>query len=105
MIIYQKEYNCKLCYKGLLERGMSNKKYFGDIKKLENEFLIKASNSGINGKDLLSDFINRKMIVTKNELDTIKIRMTGLSKAIGNVKKCVQLLTNDFLLWKMAQAN
>lgn len=87
MLVYLRQYNHKLCRKGLLERGMNVGKLFGDFKELENRYLIKLmSLPSANVDELLSDLKKRKTDMVKMEINKLKLQLTNLTETIKTRK-------------------
>lgn len=60
LVIHLKGFNQRLCRKGLLERGISVGKWFGNFKSLENELMKKAAVPNSNVEDLLLELKKQK---------------------------------------------
>lgn len=111
MLVYLKGYNYKLCRKGLLERGLSVGKSFGNFKNIENEYLSKIPMQNTNGvkentngvKEIISELKKRKLDETKKEIRKLEIELQNLDKTIKNKKKEIRQKTDDFTYIKWSQ--
>lgn len=95
MTIYLKGFNYKICRRGLLERGQTVRKSFGDFKKLENEFVQKASQKCHNIDELLKEIREKKAIQVEKEIKSLTNAITALSRTMENVKKEVKTVTDE----------
>lgn len=103
MLIYAKGYYYKLCRKGLLERGISVGKCFGNFKDLENEYMSKFSFPNANVHELLSEFKKLKAESVKKEIMKLKFEMENLGRTISNKKAEIQKKTDEFTYRKWSQ--
>lgn len=103
MLIYLKGFNFKLCRKGLLERGMSIGKWFGNFKELENQHLIDISLPNANIADLTADLKKKKAVVVKKEVNQLKVELKNLGKTIENKKREIQRRTDEYTYNKWSQ--
>lgn len=85
-----KEYNAKLCRKGLLERGIGNKLYIGDFKNLENKFLKEIYNPKSNGNG--TKLNGEKEAHVKKEIEKLKTAIKALDNTICTLKNEVSSL-------------
>lgn len=98
ILVYIKMYNYKLCRKGLLERGMSVGRFFGDFKKMENEFLSKITNPTENKSfnEMLFDINQQKSNEVKIEVLRLKVELGNLFKTIQSQKRELQKSVDEF---------
>lgn len=90
-----KEYNHKLCKKGLLERGLKVNLYIGEFKALENEFLKNSIMSNANSQDLKENMKNEKEKSVQNEIKKLTAALTALERTICSIKKDVKSRVSD----------
>lgn len=83
-----KEYNVKLCRKGLLERGLKMKLYIGDFKNLENKFLKETfnPNGNGNGTELKIKLNGEKEALVLENINKLKTALKALDKTISTLK-------------------
>lgn len=92
-IIKENDLN-KLCKKGLLERGIQMKVYFGDFQNLEDKLLKDMFDSKMSEKDRLIIFNKERTIYVEKDIGKLKMALNSLHKTINNIKEGVRSLTN-----------
>lgn len=94
-LVHLKSYNYKLCRKGLLERGMQMKIYFGDFSLLEDRFLKDSFNQYSCREDLKKKLEEKKALIVQKELGKLKTALVALDRTISNIKRDVQSLVKE----------
>jgi len=89
IVIHLKGLNQRLCRKGLLERGISVGKWFGNFKSLENELMKKAAVQNGNVEELLLELQKQKSKIVYDELNRLKRELRFLNKSITRIKQNV----------------
>lgn len=94
-MILLKNYNYKLCRKGLLERGNSVNKSFGNFKDIENKFIKSTTAPDYNINDLLQQFKKEKSDAVNNELKQLGNALEALNRTMNNIKKEIKEITDE----------
>lgn len=94
ILVHAKAYNQKLCKKGLLERGLKMKIYFGDFTLLEDQF-IKTNFNPDNGENPLNEFNEKKSLIVQKEIKKLKAALLALDKTINGIKQEVNSLIKE----------
>lgn len=97
IIIHLKEYNFKLCRKGLLERAKGMKISFGEFKKIENMYLDKSLRLATDEegqKVLLKEVKGEKMNGMDKEIDALSTALRTIQRTIDNIKNDVNSRTS-----------
>lgn len=92
VVIYLKEYNFKLCRKGLLERGLEMKISFGEFKTIEQEFLKRSLQN--EGNISTEELFKEKEKSMQKEIKILENALVGLSHTINSVKSDVKSRIN-----------
>lgn len=89
VLLHLKEYNFKLCRKGILERAIEMKIDIGEFKNAENVFLKNMFNAS-DDADMFEKFNEDKRKQIDIEINKLKVALTALDKTIVNIKNDVK---------------
>lgn len=95
-----KEFNYKLCRKGLLERSCNFKVAVGEFKLIENVALdgsLNVSNNHGKCMDKTTDIIDKKVGAMKQEIVRLNVALNALDKTINNIKTDVKSRISDHI--------
>ncbi len=97
LMVYLRNYNFKLCRKGLLERARNMNLLVGDFSEVENTFIKEVSGSNdLNYKMKIWAVFKANMSAKmESELGKLKIQIKSLGLTINNVKDMVRLGTSE----------
>lgn len=93
VLIHLKEYNYKLCRKGLLRRVEKLEITVGDFKRIENGFLeksVRRKEIHITPTEMMKELNNEKLNTMGKEINILESALKGLLKTIGNIKNDVK---------------
>lgn len=94
LLSHLKEYNYKLCRKGLLERGLGMNIYIGEFKALENDFM-KTSLLNNDNEDLLSKLNEAKRKSVKTEVEKLEKSLEMINRTVRSIKEDVKSRVNE----------
>lgn len=89
-LIYLKSYNQKLCRKGLLDRCLKAKLYFGDYKNIECDYLKKSLEIEVDSVHMVNFNAENEKQMTQ-EIEQLKESLNALNKSIITVKRNVEM--------------
>lgn len=100
MIILLKEFNNKLCKKGLLERTLHIKLFLGDFKSIENDFIRNILTSGYS-ITLLENLRKEKENAVNDEINKLKRSTEALSRSMNTIRENLRskLDVNMYDVW------
>lgn len=99
IVLHLKEYNYKLCRKGLYRRLLDINITFGDFKTIEKEFLGNSMNSQMEKQ--VEKLYEQKLSTMEKELKRTETSLDAIQKTINNIKLDIKSKTNDrgFTMW------
>lgn len=88
--------------KGMLERGVSVKMWFGEFHDLENEMLKMIAAPVPDFEKVLSDINKKKAVLVRNKIQCLGVETENLRRTIDNKKREVQSNVDEdsYLKWK-----